>query len=244
MNNLIIAKNYETFGEEGLTSNKVIYYKEDNMVKFRANITDNPYGESEVVTVGGSDSNSLEKVFAGKSDTWNVPNDITTIPTYVLYSNNEIKHIITTDKTTAIDGYAFYSCSNLLSFNSNNDGTLDLRTVDNIGASTFRLCLKITEILLSQNITIIRASAFRGCKPTYVDIHNSVVVIEDYAFYTTTTSLVVNFGNTRNTIPTVENNSFYYKTKFVVPDALYDEWKTTSNWSNYADIVKYSEYNN
>ena len=54
MNNLIIAKNYETFGEEGLTSNKVIYYKEDNMVKFRANITDNPYGESEVVTVGGS----------------------------------------------------------------------------------------------------------------------------------------------------------------------------------------------
>ena len=56
MNNLIIAQNYNTFGDEGLTSNKVIYYKDDNMVKFRANISDKPFGESEVVTVGGSES--------------------------------------------------------------------------------------------------------------------------------------------------------------------------------------------
>lgn len=64
MNNLIIAKNYETFGDAGLTSNKVIYYKEDNMVKFRANITDNPFGESEVVTVSGA----LEAVLKGQKE--------------------------------------------------------------------------------------------------------------------------------------------------------------------------------
>lgn len=70
MNNLIIAQNYETFGEEGLTSNKVIYYKEDNMVKFRANITDNPYGDSEVVTVKGG--NNYEFIYDEPTNTLNI----------------------------------------------------------------------------------------------------------------------------------------------------------------------------
>ena len=70
MNNLIIAKNYETFGDAGLTSNKVIYYKEDNMVKFRANITDNPFGESEVVTVGGIGGIAGMYVFRHKTRKW------------------------------------------------------------------------------------------------------------------------------------------------------------------------------
>ena len=33
MNNLIIAQNYETFGDEGLTSNKVIYYQDGELVR-------------------------------------------------------------------------------------------------------------------------------------------------------------------------------------------------------------------
>lgn len=73
MNNLIIAKNYETFGDAGLTSNKVIYYKEDNMVKFRANITDNPYGESEVVTVKGG--NNYEFIYDEPTNTLNIITD-------------------------------------------------------------------------------------------------------------------------------------------------------------------------
>lgn len=70
MNNLIIAKNFETFGDEGLTSNKVIYYKEDNMVKFRANITDNPYGDSQVVTVGGG--SNYEFIYDEETNTLNI----------------------------------------------------------------------------------------------------------------------------------------------------------------------------
>lgn len=101
MNNLIIAQNYETFGEEGLTSNKVIYYKDDNMVKFRANITDNPFGESEVVTVGGSEDyyslDSATKVLTKMSA-------VDSIQLYdylqndgVAYIDTEIKNIVNTE---------------------------------------------------------------------------------------------------------------------------------------------------
>lgn len=85
MNNLIIAQNYATYGEEGLTSNKVIYYKEDNMVKFRANITDDPFGESEVVTVGGD---THEKTYEEQYLTFEALEDGTF--NFLPFNNNEI----------------------------------------------------------------------------------------------------------------------------------------------------------
>ena len=236
MNNLIIAQNYETFGDEGLTSNKVIYYKEDNMVKFRANITDNPYGESEVVTIGGS---GIDAVLAGQTDTWYAPSNLTTIRQYLFYSDTNIDKIYSTG-LRRIETHAFES-SSISSING--DGVIDLTGFTYLGNSAFRGCTKVTNVILPTNMSIIDAHVFRGTKITSIDIPNAVTTIRTYAFSTSTLK-TINFGNTRTTIPTIVADSFVVNedTKFIVPDALVEDWKAASVWSNYAaNIFAYSE---
>ena len=215
MNNLIIAKNYETFGDAGLTSNKVIYYKEDNMVKFRANITDNPFGESEVVTVGGI--GGIEAILLGESTHWDAPSELTSIRTYLFYTSG-IKSI-NAPNVTSINSHSFRSTP-ISRFNSDEEGTLDLRNVTSIGQQAFRACNNIRKVYFSDRLNSIGNLNFS----------DSVEVL--------------NFGNTRNTIPTIEESTFSVteNTKFIVPDALYDQWKVAPVWSNYAEnIVKYSD---
>ena len=236
MNNLIIAQNYETFGDEGLTSNKVIYYKEDNMVKFRANITDDPYGESEVITVGGG---GIDAVLAGQTDTWYAPSNLTTIRQYLFYSDTNIDKIYSTG-LRRIETHAFES-SSISSING--DGVIDLTGFTYLGNSAFRGCTKVTNVILPSNMSIIDAHVFRGTKITSIDIPNAVTTIRTYAFSTSTLK-TINFGNTRTTIPTIVADSFVVSedTKFIVPDALVEDWKAASVWSSYAaNIFAYSE---
>lgn len=236
MNNLIIAQNYETFGEEGLTSNKVIYYKDDNMVKFRANITDDPFGESEVVTVGGS---GIDAVLTGQTDTWYAPSNLTTIRQYLFYSDTNIDAIYSTG-LRRVETHAF-ELSSISSING--DGVLDLTGFTYLANSAFRGCTKVTNVILPTNMSTIDAHVFRGTKITSIDIPKAVTSIRTYAFNTSTLK-TINFGNTRTTIPTILSDSFVVAedTKFIVPDALVEDWKAASVWSNYAaNIFAYSE---
>lgn len=242
MNNLIIAKNYETFGDAGLTSNKVIYYKEDNMVKFRANITDDPFGESEVVTVGGV--SGLEKVFLGESTHWDVPAYYSSIPNRILYYNSNIESV--NSDVTSIETYAF-SNSTISRFNSEEEGTLDLSNITTLGSYSFYICPNVTKAILSENLVTIEMRALSGTGIENIDIPNSVTRIDGSAFRDLTLK-IMNFGNTRTTIPAISSTTFQDSisedTKFVVPDALYDNWKVASVWKNTGiveHIYKYSD---
>lgn len=68
------------------------------------------------------------------------------------------------------------------------------------------------------------------------------------AFYHCSSLELVDFGNDPGTrIPTITTTSFTGGTpstvKIVVPDALVDTWKTTSNWGTFASkIIAYSDY--
>lgn len=81
----------------------------------------------------------------------------------------------------------------------------------------------------------------------YTRIPDSVVDAYDLVSFSNegsyTFSKIVDFGNTRTTVPTCNST---YKTgsniKIYVPDALYDTWIAASEWSNIASqIHRHSE---
>jgi hypothetical protein len=54
--------------------------------------------------------------------------------------------------------------------------------------------------------------------------------------------------STHTSVPSLSNTNAFSNTaddmKIIVPDALYDKWKSATNWATYASyIVKASEYN-
>ncbi len=94
--------------------------------------------------------------------------------------------------------------------------------VTSINKNGFSSCYSLRKINLPNTITSIGQSAFSNC--------NSVAIYD--------------FSNF-NSIPSLATNVFYNnasKMKIIVPDALYNDWIVTDNWSSWASyIVKASE---
>ena len=318
MNNLVIVNNYATYGEAGLKSNQIIYYKEDDYFKLRTNLSDDPFAPSEVVTLvkEGAGGGGLEAVIAGKSTHWSIPSDITTIPAYLLAGVSNLESV-SFEHTIGISAYAFNN-SHVSRINSEEEGTIDL---SNVGATqgyvfekasgikkviidtnkmnkisyrdfalssveevvfvgnklqcifpqafqgsslkkidlsahtnlpnpyvnphgimtmAFDSCSQLTEIKLPSSLQSIDNGLISNCTSlTYIDIPTNCSSIASGAF-TNTPLEIVNFGNTRTTIPTITTTSFTIgeNTKFVVPDAKYDQWKAANVWKT-AGIVEH-----
>lgn len=327
MNNLIIAQNYATYGEAGLKSNQIIYYKEDDFFKMRTNLADDPFAPSQVVTLvkEGAGGGGLDAVLTGKSTHYDVPSDMTYIQPY-LFSNTGVEsvdfdHLITITLSS-------FQGSSISRINSEEEGTLDLSLVsgfllnyafkntpnvkkviidtnnlttmqmncfefsgveevifigsgllgissyafkdsklksidlsqqtdiDNpyvtgalgIQSGAFKNCTELTEIKLPP-LRSITNSMLNGCsKLTHIDIPVAVTSFANDACSNTPFE-IVNFGNTRTTIPSISSTSFTMNEnlKFVVPDALLDQWKAANVWKNtniVSHIYPYSEIYN
>lgn len=87
------------------------------------------------------------------------------------------------------------------------------------GSYGFDSCFSLGEIKFPSGITTVSANSFRNCSSL----------------------LRVDFSNNA-TVPTLSNvNAFIgvnANYKIIVPDSLYDTWKTTGNWSNSAVVDK------
>lgn len=125
--------------------------------------------------------------------------------------------------------------------------------------STYPLTQNITSpfsssievVKIGEGTPYLGAYLFLNSKFTEIEIPNSVEEIKLQAFRGCNQCLVFNFGNTRTTVPTLGLTSAFQDTnankKIVVPDALYNQWITATNWSSTSyniktSIVKYSDY--
>lgn len=160
--------------------------------------------------------NSLSTVGTGAFNLTNyipfkLPNTIEVISGDAFNNCKGITSVVIPTGVVSIGASAFSSCSNLKSF-AFGDGIKIIRD------SVLSYCSNLQSIYLPNTITTINANAFNGCYS-----------MRKYDFSQFTA------------IPTLANiNAFSginAQCKIVVPDELYDEWISATNWTTYANYI-------
>lgn len=133
----------------------------------------------------------------------------------------------------------FKRCENLTKVNITEGTTV-------IGARVFKECYNISSVFIPEGVTTINSSAFAQCYSLiHVEFPSTITTIESQAFSDCYGKRVFDFRKS-TLVPTMA----YYMDfnvdglKIVVPDSLYDEWISATNWASVASkIVKASEFN-
>ena len=144
---------------------------------------------------------------------------------------------------TSIENYEFSNCYSLASMTIPS-------LVTSIGNYAFQSCYSLASVTIPSTVTSIGVSAFNNCHSlASVAIPSSVTSIENNAFISCYGLKTFDF-HTHSSVPTLANVNAFQNTpndkEIVVPDALYDDWISASNWSStttniVGSIVKYSE---
>jgi hypothetical protein len=168
------------------------------------------------------------------------------------------------DSVVAIAEYAYSRCRNLKEIVFNEGLT-------SIGSFAFEESINITSINLPTTISKLGIRCFAKIGelrtltipvdapiqvlPTNMLWNNSLLAkfivpkninkVDGYAFEGCSALVYIDFSHL-TAIPTLPSSTPFSgvtNAKFIVPDALYDEWISATNWANFADrIVKDSEY--
>ena len=115
------------------------------------------------------------------------------------------------------------------------------------GTDAFRNCTKLKSIMFTNNVTNINRGSFAGCTAlSSVKFPDSVKDFGYGVFEGASNLTVIDFGNTRQTIPTLFDETYYpwctANSTIYVPDKLYDDWVVANGWRNYnGQIHRHSE---
>lgn len=168
-----------------------------------------------------------------------IPEGITGISDFAFLYCTKLEKITIPNGVTFIGDGAFLECESLKSVN--------IPEGANIGPKAFEACTSLTSVSLPNATDQLRNMVFQGCiNLTNVTVGNAVNLVSTYAFANCSKVLKYDFSNS-TIIPYLDNinafNGINDNCKIVVPDSLYDEWITATNWSYFASyIVKASEY--
>ena len=163
-----------------------------------------------------------------------IPNSVTSIRSDAFVSCYSLTFIVIPNSVTIKESNAFVSCSILTSIVIPN-------SVTSIGSSAFQNCYSLTSIVIPNSVTSIGGSAFQNCHClTSIVIPNSVTSIGSSAFKNCLSVVSYDF-RTHTSVPTLSSTGAFSSIpsdcKIVVPDALYDEWISATNWSTYASQI-------
>lgn len=169
-------------------------------------------------------------VIAGKYE--GVP--VTTIVREAFRSCYSLTSVVIPDSVTNIAYGAFYGCDNLVSINIPD-------SVTTLGTHVFYNCSSLTSIVIGDSVTSIGKLAFNGCSSlTSVVIGRKVTSIGVNAFNRCGKLQKVDLSN-HTSVPTLGDVTAFNLThadlQIKVPASLIDQWKTATNWSEYADKI-------
>ena len=161
--------------------------------------------------------------------------NVTNIGENAFYSCKSLISVTIPNSIIKIEKNAFTHCSHLnsISFGKN---------VSSIDECAFYGC-GITSLTLPNSVSQIGNSAFRNCiSMTSVTIPNNVTKIGEAAFYNcyTLSSFIIE----ATTPPTIGKDMFEFSNSVhvYVPCGSLNNYKTTNNWSKYADRINYLPY--
>ncbi len=148
--------------------------------------------------------------YTGSATDITIPSTVTAIQEYAFYSCTNITSVIMGDSVTSIGSYAFYNCSNLTSVVIGDN-------VISIGNWAFRNCTSLISIVIPDSVESIGTYVFNYCSSlTSVVIGSSVESIGQYSFNNCDNLTSVTFSDT---------DTWYVTTN-------------TTNWENKSDGTK------
>ena len=179
-----------------------------------------------VTSIGNSafyDCNSLASI--------TIPTGVTSIGSSAFYYCHSLASITISDSVTSIGSSAFDSCNSLASITIP-DG------VTSIGDSAFSGCNSLASITIPDSVTSIIDFALSNCVSlASITIPDGVTSIGNYAFYDCQGMRYYDFS-TCTDIPALSNknafNNIPSDCQMLIPSALYNNWKTATNWATYA----------
>ena len=188
-----------------------------------------------------------------------LPNDATIIPVFFCNGCTALQNINLNDNINAIDSFAFLGCGNLLLERLPSNLTT-------LGSSCFYNCSKLTLNSLPSSLTSLGSSCFYNCSSLSItEIPEGVTNIQSNCFYKCSNLVTLNVlgnitvikynsfqnsGLTTLSLPNVsavpkgDSNMFSGTPidrgtgSIYVPDALVENFKSATNWSDYADVIK------
>jgi len=140
-----------------------------------------------------------------------IPNSVTSIGDYVFWGCSSLKNITIPNSVTSIGDFAFDSCSSLESVTLPNSLT-------SIGNGTFWGCSSLESVTLPNSLTSIGEVAFEGC----------------YNLEKVTSKIVTPFA----TYTDAFSYDTYSKGTLYVPKGTVAQYKATSGWTNFWNIVE------
>ena len=217
--------------------------------------------EIEGISAGGGDTSVEDAFFTGKSTPY-TNTRITTLRNYAFKDCYFLTSINVPNVTTA-GAQAFYSCSGLselildnlttatnsMCYNCRNMITFSAATLTDVPQDIFGSCNKLANVNLP-SATNIGKSAFNACYALKKLELPSVLTLQSYAFTNANNFATLIIRTTSQVVTLVDkyvfNNTAIKSggTGYVyVPDALVEDYKVATNWSNFADQIKpLSEY--
>ena len=193
-----------------------------------------------------------------------IPNSVTNIDSYAFQYSHNLKSIVIPSSFINIGQYIFRGCYSLASIIIPN-------SVTNIGSQAFSNCYSLASIIIPNSVTNIGSQAFYNCSFASIIIPNSVISINNsFGGCSSLASIIIPnsvtsinqllfsgcYGlktidfRTHISVPSLENVNAFQNTlttrEIIVPDELYDTWKSATNWNSTTNnivgsIVKASE---
>ena len=131
---------------------------------------------------------------------FNVPNNVTSIGSYVFSGCAKLTEVILHDQILEIGFYAFENCTGISAINL-------AEGLNSIGDSAFRGCVKLTAVTVPSTVTKLGSSAFRGCiRLKSILIEAALTKIENNMFRGDT-ALIGTIG-LPETITSIEKSAF------------------------------------
>ena len=181
-----------------------------------------PNGVTSIDTYAFQNCSSLANI--------TIPTGVTSIGEYAFNNCYSIASITIPNGVTSIGNYAFYSCSSLAS--------ITIPTgVTSISYSAFGNCSSLASITIPTGVTSIDTYAFKSCSSiASITIPNGVTSISAFAFVNCYGMRYYDFSAC-TAIPALSNknafNGIPSDCQMLIPSALYNNWKTSTNWSTY-----------
>lgn len=219
-------------------------------------------GNSNSFCVMGS-TNNVNKVYLNMLYKVEIGNNVTNIDNYAFAYCFALSIITIPNNITKICEGAFYYCYNL-------SNIIMPSKLSSLEKATLSGCYTISRIILSHDITNLGNNAITNCYCLLrITLPSCITKVENYGLagnYSLSSIVIPNklskinsmsFGSCYgvayydfslfSTIPTLMSTTAFQNIasdcKIIVPDDLYDDWISASNWSTYASyIIKKSDW--